>query len=77
MGRTAVVAFDLSLPVLGLPGSAVLRLAHEAGCGPWRRPPTAATAQGTLVPRGQPGDLLHDADATGRTHPGRLVREGW
>lgn len=74
---TAVVAFDPSLPVLGLPGSAVLRLAHEAGLRPVAEAfvDRGYTAQGTLVPRGQPGDLLHDADAAAERIL-RLVREG-
>jgi UPF0271 protein len=60
----AVVAYDPALPLLGLPGSAVLRLAAEAGV------PTVAeafadrayTPDGRLVPRGTPGAVLHDPD---------------
>ncbi|MEO3809465.1 5-oxoprolinase subunit PxpA [Sphaerisporangium sp. B11E5] len=58
----AVQAYDPTLPVLGLPGSAWLRLASEAGlttvaeCFADR----AYTPEGTLVPRGRPGAVLHD-----------------
>jgi 5-oxoprolinase (ATP-hydrolysing) subunit A len=58
----AIVAYDPTLPVLGLPGSALLRLGAQAGL----RTVTEAfadrgyTAQATLVPRSQPGALLHD-----------------
>jgi 5-oxoprolinase (ATP-hydrolysing) subunit A len=56
----AVTAFDSTLPVLGLPGSAVLRLARGAGV------PTATEAfadrgyepDGTLLPRGGAGAVL-------------------
>ena len=60
----AVRLYDLSLPLLGLPGSAVLRLAADAGLTPV--PEAFAdrgyTGQATLVPRSQPGALLHDPD---------------
>ena len=58
----AVVAYNPGLPLLGLPGSAVLRHAEQAGL----RTVTEAfadrgyTAQATLVPRSQPGALLDD-----------------
>jgi UPF0271 protein len=59
------VAYDGSLPVLGLPGSALLRLAAAAGL------PTVAegfadrgyTAIGSLVPRTEPGALIHEPAA--------------
>jgi 5-oxoprolinase (ATP-hydrolysing) subunit A len=60
----AVVAYDRSLPLLGLPGSALLRLGERAGL----RTVIEAfadrgyTAQATLVPRSQPGALLHDPE---------------
>ncbi|GAB3200051.1 5-oxoprolinase subunit PxpA [Geodermatophilus arenarius] len=65
---SAVAAYDRSLPVLGLPGSAFLRLAGEAGL------PTVAeafadrayTPAGTLVPRRQPGAVLTDAGEIAR-----------
>ncbi|RAG83090.1 LamB/YcsF family protein [Streptacidiphilus pinicola] len=58
-------AFGRELPVLGLPGSALLRLAAAAGL------PTVAeafadrayTPAGTLVPRTQAGAVLHEPDA--------------
>jgi UPF0271 protein len=60
----AVRAYDAGLPVLGLPGSAWLRLARRAGlttvteCFADR----GYTPQGTLVPRLRPGAVLHDPD---------------
>jgi UPF0271 protein len=61
---SAVQAFDDGLPILGLPGSAVLRLATEAGL------PTAVeafadrgyAADGTLLPRTTDGAVLSDPD---------------
>jgi UPF0271 protein len=65
----AVVAGALlaggELPVLGLPGSLLLRTAGEAGL------PAVAeafadrgyTARGTLVPRREPGAVIHEPDA--------------
>ncbi|WP_309082461.1 5-oxoprolinase subunit PxpA [Zhihengliuella sp.] len=53
------------LPVLGLPGAVVLRLAEERGL----RPVTEAfadrayTPEGRLVPRREPGAVLHDPAA--------------
>lgn len=60
----AVRAYDPALPVLGLPGSELLRAAEAAGL---RAVPEffvdrGYTAHGTLVPRSEPGALLHDAD---------------
>ncbi len=60
----AIAAYDRSLPVLGLPGSALLRLAAEAGL---RAVPEAFAdrgyaADGTLVPRSVPGALVTDTD---------------
>jgi 5-oxoprolinase (ATP-hydrolysing) subunit A len=61
----AVTAYDPTLPILGLPGSALLRHAEQAGL----RTVTEAfadrgyTAQATLVPRSQPGALLDDSAA--------------
>jgi len=58
----AVHLYDASLPVLGLPGSVLLSMAKEAGL----RTITEAfadrgySADGTLVPRSQPGSLLDD-----------------
>ena len=73
----AVRDYDPALPVLGLPGSALLRAAEAAGL---RAVPEffvdrGYTPEGTLVPRSQPGALLHDPDeVTSRVL--RLVRDG-
>lgn len=60
----AVRAYDGTLPVLGLPGSAWLRLAEEAGLTPVAEAfaDRAYTPAGTLVSRREPGAVLHDAD---------------
>jgi UPF0271 protein len=58
----AILLYDASLPLMGLPGSVLLTLANEAGL----RTVTEAfadrgyTPEGTLVPRSEPGALLHD-----------------
>ncbi|MQA33232.1 LamB/YcsF family protein [Modestobacter roseus] len=59
---TAVVAYDRTLPVLGLPGSAWLRLAADAGLTvvPEAFADRAYTPEGTLVSRRLPGAVLHD-----------------
>ncbi|MFU9027016.1 LamB/YcsF family protein [Rhodococcus erythropolis] len=58
----AVVAYDSSLPVLGLPGSVFLEEAREAGLDVVAEAfaDRAYTAEGTLVPRTEPGAVLHD-----------------
>lgn len=58
----AVVDYDRTLPVLGLPGSAWLRLAGEAGLTVVREAfaDRAYTPEGTLVSRRSPGAVLHD-----------------
>jgi UPF0271 protein len=64
----AVAAVDPSLAVVGLPRSAVLRLAADAGL----RTVSEAfvdrgyRADGTLVPRGSPGALVTDPAEAGR-----------
>jgi UPF0271 protein len=60
----AVAAYDAFLPVLGLPGSALLRLAEEAGLTTIAEAfaDRGYTAQATLVPRTESGALLHDPD---------------
>jgi len=73
----AVRAYDANLPVLGLPGSELLRAAEAAGL---RAVPEffvdrGYTAEGTLVPRSQPGALLHEADA-GAARVLRLLTDG-
>jgi UPF0271 protein len=64
----AVLAYDRTLPVLGLPGSAWLRRAEEAGLTPVHEAfaDRAYTPQGTLVSRRLPGAVLHDADEIAR-----------
>ena len=59
---SAVRRYDASLPILGLPGSEVLRLAEEEGLRPVREAfaDRAYTPQGTLVPRSEQGSVLHD-----------------
>jgi 5-oxoprolinase (ATP-hydrolysing) subunit A len=64
----AVKAWRAPLPLMGLPGSRVLALAREAGL------PTieegfadrAYTPEGRLVPRTQPGAVIHDPDEAAR-----------
>jgi UPF0271 protein len=53
-----------ALPVLGLPGSALLAAAAEAGLPPVPEgfPDRGYTPEGTLVPRDQPGALVEDPD---------------
>lgn len=73
----AVRDYDATLPVLGLPGSEFLRIAAAAGL----RTVTeffvdrGYTPDATLVPRSQPGALLHDpAEVTARVL--RMVTDG-
>jgi UPF0271 protein len=58
----AVAEYDRTLPVLGLPGSAWLRLAAENGLTVVHEAfaDRAYTPQGTLVSRRLPGAVLHD-----------------
>ncbi len=60
----AVLAGAAGLPVLGLPGSAILVLAAERGTRAVTEgfPDRGYTAQGRLVPRDQPGALVEDPD---------------
>ncbi|GAA4911515.1 LamB/YcsF family protein [Streptomonospora salina] len=64
----AVALYDPGLPVLGLPGSVWLRRAEQAGLGtvPEAFADRAYTPEGTLVPRREPGAVLHDADEIAR-----------
>ena len=57
----AVLAFHRRLPVLGLPGSALLRTAEAAGMRPVAEgfADRGYTPDGRLVPRRQPGALVH------------------
>lgn len=64
----AVAAYDPTLPLLGLPGSQLLREATAAGL---RAVPEAFADRGyrpdgTLAPRGTPGALVTDADEVAR-----------
>jgi UPF0271 protein len=63
-----VRAFDPAMPVLGLPGSLWLELAEKAGLRPVVEAfaDRAYTSEGTLVPRTQPGAVLHDAEEIAR-----------
>jgi 5-oxoprolinase (ATP-hydrolysing) subunit A len=71
----ALIAYDPSLPLLGLPGSALLHVADKAGL----RTVTEAfadrgyTAQATLLPRSQPGALLHDPAGVAHRMVGMLI----
>jgi UPF0271 protein len=60
----AVAAYDAALPVLGLPGSALLRHVEDAGLTgiPEAFADRGYTAQATLVPRTETGALLHDPE---------------
>jgi len=59
----AVADYDLTLPVMGLPGSAWLRLAADAGLTVVHEAfaDRAYTPEGTLVSRRLDGAVLHDA----------------
>lgn len=73
----AVRDYSPELPVLGLPGSAFLRAAEEAGLRTVQEffVDRGYTPEGTLVPRREPGALLHDPDeVTARVL--RLVSDG-
>jgi len=61
----AVAAYDRTLPVLGLPGSVLLRLATERGLTAVTEAfaDRGYTPDGRLVPRDRPGALLTDPDA--------------
>ncbi len=72
----AVLAYDPTLPILGLPGSRLLALAGQAGL---RTVPEAFadrgyTADGGLVPRGSPGAVLGDPAAVAARVLGLLTR---
>jgi UPF0271 protein len=73
----AVRAFDDRLPVLGLPGSALLRIAGEAGLRTVAEgfADRGYTPAGTLVPRREPGALVHDP-ATVAARAVRMAADG-
>jgi UPF0271 protein len=60
----AVLRGSGTLPVLGLPGSALLRLAEQEGrvVVPEGFPDRGYTPEGRLVPRTEPGALVHGAE---------------
>lgn len=73
----AVVAYDASLPVLGLPGSVFLAIAQDRGLRTVAEAfaDRAYTPEATLVPRNQPGAVLHDPDEVA-ARVMRLVLDG-
>jgi UPF0271 protein len=73
----AVVAVDPELPVMGLPGSRFLQLAEEAGLRTVAEAfaDRAYTPEGHLVPRREPGALLHDPEVVAARMV-RLATEG-
>lgn len=73
----AVRSYDASLPVLGLPGSVFLAEAEAAGLTVVTEAfaDRAYTPEGTLVPRNQPGAVLHDPVAIAE-RVRRIVLEG-
>jgi UPF0271 protein len=73
----AVLAYDTALPVLGLPGSALLRLAADAGLETVAEgfADRGYTPAGTLVPRSEAGALVHD-EAAVTERAVRMATEG-
>lgn len=71
----AVRAVDPTLPLLGLPGSAVLELAHAAGLPTVREAfaDRAYTPAGTLVSRREPGAVLHDPEVVATRMVGLVI----
>lgn len=61
----AVRAYDPQLPILGLPGSVLLKVAQAAGSPVVKEffADRSYTDEGRLVARSQPGALLHDPDS--------------
>ncbi|MFC7624436.1 LamB/YcsF family protein [Microlunatus sp. GCM10028923] len=73
----AVLAYDPGLPVLGLPGSAWLRLAAEAGLTVITEAfaDRGYTAAATLVPRSEPGALITDVEEVARRVLGMITEQ--
>lgn len=73
----AVRAYNPDLPVLGLPGSQFLRRAEKAGLRavPEAFADRAYTPSGELLPRREPGAVLHDPAAIAQ-RVAQLVRTG-
>ncbi|MGH9106747.1 MAG: LamB/YcsF family protein [Acidimicrobiales bacterium] len=61
----AIAAYDRGLPLLTLPGSAAVAAAEVAGVATVAEcfADRAYTAEGRLVPRGEPGAVVHDEGA--------------
>jgi UPF0271 protein len=72
-----VLLADAALPVLGLPGSRFLEVAGKAGLPVVTEAfaDRAYTEEGTLVPRGQDGAVITDADTVVERSVG-LARSG-
>jgi UPF0271 protein len=64
----AMRAWPRPLPLVGLPGGRVLALAREAGLPVIEEgfADRAYTPEGRLVPRSQPGAVIHDPDEAAR-----------
>ncbi|MBP7566862.1 MAG: LamB/YcsF family protein, partial [Burkholderiaceae bacterium] len=73
----AILAVDPGLALVGLAGSPLLSWARDAGLRAVAEAfaDRAYTAAGTLVPREQPGAVLHDGQAIAQ-RMARLAREG-
>ena len=73
----AIHLYDASLPVMGLPGSALLTTAGSAGLRTIGEAfaDRSYTPDGTLVPRSQPGAVLHDPQQVAE-RMARLVTTG-
>lgn len=74
----AVLAYDASLPLLGLPGSKLLERGERAGLQTVREAfaDRAYTPEGTLVSRKEPGAVLSDPAEVGRRVV-QMVTEGF
>jgi UPF0271 protein len=72
----AITLHDATLPLVGLPGSRSLELAAAAGLSTVREAfaDRGYASTGTLVPRREPGAVLHDADVIA-TRTVRMVTE--
>jgi len=73
----AVLTYDASLPLLGLPGSVLLDIAADAGLRTVREAfaDRAYTPEGTLVSRREDGAVLHDPEDVARRVV-QMVTEG-
>lgn len=72
-----ILAADDTLPLVGLPGSVTQVVAESVGLAfiPEAYADRAYRPDGTLVPRSEPGSVLHDADTIARRMVG-LVSDG-